>query len=140
MPFAPCACAVAVILEYLSNGRAALGNDAGVSVPVIGKFRDLPVRNPMVVTSRKQRRPRGRTHRRSVKTAEGDSLARNLAQRWRMNLTAEGIRLGRAYIIDEHNENVGGVLGKMPGRRKGTVGGILHGASRCAAGRLGWKW
>ena len=46
--------------------RAALGDVAGVAVPVVGQLGDLPVADAVMVAPRQQRRPRRRAHRRRV--------------------------------------------------------------------------
>ena len=65
--------AVAVVLQHLGHSGAALRDDAGVAVPVVGQLGDLPVADAVMVAARQQRRAGRRTHRRGVEAVVGDA-------------------------------------------------------------------
>ena len=83
MPLPPRPGRVPVVLQHLSAERAALGDLAGVAVPVIGQLGDLPVADPVMVAPGQQRRPGRRAHRRRVEAVEPDPLAVDPRQRRR---------------------------------------------------------
>ena len=117
VPLAPGARRVAVILQHLSHQRTAAGDHAGIAVPIVRQFRDLPVADPMMIAPGQQRRPGGRTHRRGVEAVVRDPFVNNAIHRRGLDLATERGRQGGAGVVDQHDENVRRVGGKPPRRR-----------------------
>src|SRR5206468_10743276 len=99
MPLPPGPGMIAVILEHLGDGGTAFRDRARVSIPVIRQLGDLAAGDAMLIAPGEQRRARGRTHRGGVKPVVGNSLLRDFAHRWCMNLTAESVRLRRSDVV-----------------------------------------
>ena len=110
MPFPPGSGAIAVVLEHLGDGGAALRHDARVSIPIVRQLADLTVADTMGIATRQQGGASGRTHRGRMKPVVGDSLMGNLAQRRCVDFATVSVGLGRPDIIDEHDEDIGRIL------------------------------
>src|SRR6202044_641783 len=100
VPLAEGCGAVAVIFQHFGQHGAGLGLHAGVTVPVIGEFGDLPGAYAVMVSSGEQRRASGRAHRGGVEAVVGDAFVRDAAERRRVNLAAVGIGEAGADVID----------------------------------------
>ncbi len=137
VPLAPRPSMIAVILEHLGDGGAALRDGAHVPVPVVRQFGDLAAGHAVVVAPGQQRRTRGRTHRGRVEPIVGNALRGKLAQGRRMNLAAVGICLSGADVVDQHDENVRRILWQMVYGRQRSVSRLLHRPAGNAAGWFG---
>jgi hypothetical protein len=138
MPFAPGARGVAVILQDVSHQRTAPGNEAGIAVPIIRQFGDLPCTDPMMIAAGQQRRPGGRTHRRGVEPVVRDPFPDDTVHRRSLDFTTERGRQGGARVVDQHDENVRRVDGQPPRLNPLLVDRLLHrapsDAGRCVGG------
>jgi len=110
VPLPPGSGAVPEVLKHLGDRGAALRDDAGVAIPVIRQFPDLTVADTVVIATREQGRACGRTHRSRVKSIIGDPFVGDPAQRRCVDFAAVSVRLGRADIVNEHDENVRRIL------------------------------
>ena len=106
VPLAPCARAVAVILEHLGHQGAAARDLPGVAVPVVGQFGDLPVADLMVIAPGQQRRPRRRTHRGGMEPVVTNAFRADPVHRRGTHLTAERRWQTRPSIVDQNDHDV----------------------------------
>ena len=75
-----------------------------------------------------------------MKAIVGDPLSGDARQSRGVDLATIGIRLGGTNVVNEENQNVRRILGKMTRGRQRTVGRLLHGPLRSAARFLGREW
>ena len=101
---------VTVSAQDLRNGRRGPGNHAGIAVPVHRAFRNRPGTHPLVVASGQQRRPRRRADRRGMEGVVADALVRDARQRGRMDRSAVGVGQAEADVVEQDDEDVGGIL------------------------------
>ena len=139
VPLAPRAGVIAVVLEHLGDGGAALWYGAHVAIPVIGKLGDLTAGDAVMVAPGEQGRACGRTHGSRVEPVVGDPLFGDLVQGRSVDLAAVSRRLRGADIVDEHDENVRRILRQPFHGRERTVNRLLHRPAGNAAGRFGRK-
>ena len=114
VPLPQCRRRVAVVPQHLGGQGTALGDLARVAVPVVRELRDLTVPDPVVVPAGQQRRPRRRAHRGRVEPVVPDALLVDPTERVGPHLTAERGRKPRPSIIDQHDQDVRGVIGETP--------------------------
>ena len=67
----------------------------------------------MVVATGEQGGPRRRAHGGDVKTVVGQPILPHARQRRRADRTAEGVRPAETGVVDQHDEHVGGVVGRL---------------------------
>ena len=136
VPFAPGACGVTVILQYVSHQRTAPGNVPGITVPVVRQLSDLPGTDAMVIAAGQQSRPSGRTHRRGVKTVVRDPFVDHAIHRRSLDFTSE--RGGQAWtrVVDQHDKNIRCVGWKPPRLHPLLVDRLLH---RSPSGTGRWR-
>ena len=108
VPLAEGCRAVAVVVQHLSDRRRRFGNDSGVAVEVGSPFGNRTVADSMVVASSQERRSGRRADRRCVEAVVADSLIAEARQRRRVNLSAEGVCLGEANVVDQDDKDIGG--------------------------------
>ena len=57
-----------------------------------------------------------------------------------MDLPAVSVRLGRADVVNEENQNIRRIFGQVAHRRQRTVSGLLHRPFGSTAGLFGREW
>ena len=137
MPLSPGGRSVAVVLQYFSRKRAALWDVTGVSIPVVRQLCDLATADAVMIPTGQHRRPRGRAHSRGVESVVRDSFLNDTVHCRGLDFAAEGGRQAGSSIVDQHNEDVGGVGGKATRLNTTLVNRFLHRAARNACR---WRW
>ena len=132
VPFAPRRGGIAVVLEHLGDQRTALRDLPGVPVPVVGQLGDLAIADAVMVAASQQRRARGRTHRRGVKPVVADTFSKDPAQRVGAHLPAERRRQPRPGVVDQHDQDVGRILGQPTSTHPLRINRLLHRPARAA--------
>jgi hypothetical protein len=92
VPLAEGSGGIPVVLQDLGAQRAALRDLAGVSVPIVGQLRELPVADAVMVAAGQQRRPRRRAHGSGMEAVVPDVLVVDSGERVGLHLTAIGSR------------------------------------------------
>ena len=117
MPFADHVVAIGVGFEHFRQ-RAGLTRDlaaiAGITAVEIGEAADP---DGMVVAAGQQRRARGRAHRGGVESTVAQALGREPVDNRRLDRRAVTAEIGKADVVEQHHENIGGALGRLPRRR-----------------------
>ncbi len=106
VPFAPRACGIAVVPKHLRGGRAALGHDPGVAVPVVRHLPDLSGPDMMVVPPREERGSSRGAHGRGVESVVGDALLADSVEGRCVDFAAERRRESGSGIVDEDDQDV----------------------------------
>ena len=138
VPFAERRGAVAVMLQDFGDGGGVLADDPGIAVPVHRPFGDRARMHAVVIAPGQQRRPGGRTDRRGVKRVVADAILGYPPESRGTDLTADHIGQAETDIVEQNDDNVGGVVWQMPSldptlvRRIGerVTGGARRGCRR----------
>jgi hypothetical protein len=117
---------IPVVVQHLRLQRAAARDPTGVAVPVVRQLGDLAVADSVVVATRQQRRSRRRAHRSRVEPVVSNALIEEPLQRWRMDLTTEGVGQRRTRIVDQHDQHVRCVRWQVSLRRIRLIHRLLH--------------
>src|SRR5213595_2643180 len=102
MPLADCSSVVAIGLKNLRDGSRAGRPVRAVTRPTTNQFGDRTEPYRMMVPPCQQRRARGRTKRRDVKSIVSQSLRREFVEGRRSNGPAECGRIAEASIVNQH--------------------------------------
>ena len=103
--------AVAVVAEHLGDGGGVLADHPGVAVPVHRAFGDGAGMHAVVVASGQQRRAGRRADRRGVKGVVADAVFGHPPEGRGAHFAADHIGQSEPDIVEQHDEDVRGVLG-----------------------------
>jgi hypothetical protein len=87
----------------------------------------VPETHPLVVAPSQQRRPGGPADGGGVKGVVADAPVPQPGECGGVNLTAEGVGLGEAHIVNQHDKHVGRVRPETVGLLAPLVLGFLQG-------------
>ena len=122
--------AVAVHLQRLRDGRAALGQLGRVSGERAGQLAERAEPDRVVVAAGQGRRPGGRADRGDVEAVVAQALVGDPRQVRRLHRAAEGLRVAEAGVVDQHEQHVRSPQGRAHRCQHGPVGlRVLQGAS-----------
>ena len=134
VPFAERRGLVAVIAQHLRDRRRALRDHAGIAVEIQRALRDRARADMLVIAPGQQRCARRRADRRCVKLVERDALIGEARKRRRMNLAAQRVGEAEADIVEQHDQDVRRVGGKMVRLRAPDMLRLLQRRPRRARG------
>ena len=113
VPFAERRGLVAVVAQHLRDRRRALRDDAGVAVEIERALRDRARADMLMIAPGQQRRAGWRADRGRVESVEGDALIGEARQRRRVHLAAERVGEAEADVVEQHDQDVRRVGGKV---------------------------
>ena len=135
MPFAERRGLVAIVAQHLRDRRRALRDDAGVAVEIERALRDRARADMLMIAPRQQRGARRRADRRGMELIERDALVGEARKRRRVHLAAQRVGEAEADIVQQHDQDVRGVRGKMVRFRAPHMLRLLQRRPRRACGR-----
>ena len=139
MPFAEGGGLVAVVAQGLGDGGGGFGDHAHIAVPVHGALGNGPGTDVLMITPRQQRCSSGRANRRGVERVVADALVRHARQRGRADRPSVGVRQAESHIVEQHDEDIGRILGQVALFDAALVRGFLQGGAGSAGRRRWWK-
>ena len=121
VPLAEPAGDVPVLLENAGQRGAGSRPHTGIARERPRELRDAAHPHPVVVTAGQHRGARGRADRGDVEPVVGDALLLHACEIWRSDAAAERVGPTEAGVVDEHDQDVRRVIGRLRRRHDAPV-------------------